>query len=286
MHNAEKKRMLARVGTVLAICGLAGACATPADRTASATRIAATAGLSRATFTTNTFRIVGFTRFSDPAAPASVYIEGDGFAWATRNRPSLDPTPTKAMGLRLAALDPSPNVIYLARPCQFVGHDPACRTAYWTGLRYAEEVVTSMNDALTQAMAPLPGQGIRLVGYSGGGAIATLLAERRVDVLSLRTVAGNLDIAAVNRHHRVSPMPESLNPIDAAARLAALPQIHFVGGKDSVVPPFIAQGFVAALGNDRCARIERIPMATHEDGWEDAWRTEVKMPPTCRLGNR
>ncbi len=271
----------ARLAYVLAICGLAAACASPADRTADAVRTAAAARLSRETLTTRTFRIVAFVRVADPAAPANVYIEGDGFAWATRHRPSLDPTPTKAMGLRLAALDPSPNVVYLARPCQFVGYDPACRVAYWTDLRYAEEVVASMNDALDQAMARLPGQGIRLVGYSGGGAIAALLAERRGDVLSLRTVAGNLDVAAVNRHHRVSAMPGSLNPIDAAARLAALPQIHFVGGADKVVPPFIAQGFVAALGSDRCARIVRVPTATHEDGWEEAWRAAMTMTPPC-----
>ncbi len=272
-----------RLGQAFAICSLAAACATaPADRTADAARIAAKAGLSRATFATGTFRIVGFTRLTDPSSPVSVYIEGDGFAWATRHRPSADPTPTRATGLRLAALDPSANLIYLARPCQFIGHDPACRVAYWTDRRYAEEVVASMNGALNQALTQVPGQDIRLVGYSGGGAIAALLAERRSDVMSLRTVAGNLDVAAVNRHHRVSAMPESLNPIDAAPRLASLPQIHFVGGADKVVPPFVAQGFVAALGNDRCARIVREPTATHEDGWEETWRTNVAISPSCR----
>ncbi|MBN2751842.1 MAG: alpha/beta hydrolase, partial [Rhodospirillaceae bacterium] len=146
----------------------------------------------------------------------------------------------------------------------------------------AEEVVASMNEALSQVMVRLPGRGVRLVGYSGGGAVAALLAERRTDVLSLRTVAGNLDIEAVNRHHRVSAMPDSLNPIDVAPRLASLPQIHFVGGKDRVVPPFVAHGFVAAMGIDCCVQIVLEPLATHDDGWEAAWQMDVKMPPSCR----
>lgn len=148
------------------------------------------------------------------------------------------------LSLRLAVLDPSPNVIYLARPCQFVGSDPACGVAYWTSWRYAEEVVSSMGEALDQAIAGLPGHGVHLVGYSGGGTIAALLAERRADVMSLRTIAGNLDVSTVNRHNRVSATPNSLNPIDNAASLTALPQIHWIGEDDNVVPPVVAQRFV------------------------------------------
>lgn len=275
---------LARLGLAFAICGLLAACATPADRTAAASRIAADAGFSAVSFTTRTFRIAGFTRISDPDTPPIVYIEGDGFAWISRNRPSGDPTPIRALGLRLAVLDPSPNVVYLARPCQFVRSDPACDVAYWTTRRYAEEVVASMGEALDQAIAGLPGHGIHLVGYSGGGAIAALLAERRADVMSLRTVAGNLDVSAVNRHNRVSATPDSLNPIDNALRLSALPQIHWVGEDDKVVPPVVAQRFVGAQGSPRCARIIRLPTATHEDRWEQAWRTHVATAmPLCAV---
>ena len=39
-------------------------------------------------------------------------------------------------------------------------------------------------------------KGIHLIGYSGGGAIAVLTASRREDVLSVRTIAANLDHSA------------------------------------------------------------------------------------------
>ena len=49
----------------------------------------------------------------------NIYIEGDGRAWLNKNRPSLDPTPKNSLALKLAEIDPAPNVIYLARPCQY-----------------------------------------------------------------------------------------------------------------------------------------------------------------------
>lgn len=58
-----------------------------------------------------------------------------------------------------------------------------------------------MNDALNHFVKQYPGVKHELIGYSGGGNIAAILAERRADVRSLRTVAGNLDVAYVNATH-------------------------------------------------------------------------------------
>ena len=49
-----------------------------------------------------------------------VYIEGDGLSWIDRFTPSSDPTPKNPLAFKLAKLDPNQNVIYLARPCQYV----------------------------------------------------------------------------------------------------------------------------------------------------------------------
>ena len=94
-----------------------------------------------------------------------------------------------------AVAGPAPNVAYLARPCQFMPMDrnPQCAVPYWTGKRYTPEVIASMNDAVDRLVARVPGQPVNLIGYSGGGAVAVLIAARRHDVATLRTVAGNLD---------------------------------------------------------------------------------------------
>jgi hypothetical protein len=250
-----------------------------AERNRHADALAAQAGLQRATLELDGFVLTSFQRITRADLPLHLYIEGDGFAWRSRSQPSDDPTPRRALGLALAAADPGPNVVYLARPCQFTS-GPRCTLAYWTGRRFAEEVVVAMDQAVSQYAARAPGQGIELIGYSGGGAIAVLLAARRDDVLSLRTVAGNLDQAEVNRLHKVTPMPESLNAIDVASQVAGIPQIHYSGSDDKVIPPGIAQRFVARAGG-ACARVVTLAGLSHEGDWASRWSALLATTPEC-----
>lgn len=227
------------------------------------------------------YTLTTYQRITAANAPVRVYIEGDGLAWITSTQPSADPTPTHAIGLSLAALDPSPNVVYLARPCQFsLLQSPQCTTADWTGKRFSEALVQVMDKALNVVMHGAPQQNIELVGYSGGAAMAVLLAARRSDVASLRTVAGNLDDEAVNRYHHVSAMPESLNPMAFATKIRDLPQRHFYGGRDTIIPAFIATSF-AQQQHGSCAHLTAVPEANHQDGWEANWIDLLKLPLEC-----
>lgn len=262
---------------------LAG-CAT-LDRDANADSIAAPAGMKRMVIKTDPFVLTTFARIRDPRQPVTIYIEGDGLAWLSRTEVSLDPTPREALGLQLAALDPSPNVVYLARPCQFTvrSKNPTCGVPYWTGKRFAPETVASMNQAIDQVSARAPGQKINLVGYSGGGAMAVLVAARRQDVASIRTVAGNLDHAEVNRIAKVSPLSGSLNAIDVARQVEKVPQIHYSGAADTVVPPAIAERFRMAAQSP-CVAVRAVPGASHETGWREYWGRVVNTPPVCGPG--
>jgi pimeloyl-ACP methyl ester carboxylesterase len=156
-----------------------------------------------------------------------------------------------------------------------------CDVRYWTGARFAPEVLVSMDEAMDAIAARAPGAGVDLIGYSGGGAIAVLLAARRSDVLSLRTVAGNLDSEYVNRLHDVSPMPASLNAIDAAALLGALPQMHFASDADHVVPVAVAGRFVDAVGTD-CARLRAVADGAHDGDWARIWPELLAVPVSCK----
>lgn len=226
------------------------------------------------------FVLRSYRRLSDASAPLRLYIEGDGHAWVTRTHPSADPTPLHPLALALAAGDPSPNVAYLARPCQYNRDtSPRCSTEYWTDRRFSPEVVEAMNAVIDRLTQGMNNPRIELVGYSGGAAIAALIAARRQDVHSLRTVAGNLDPAAVNRYHGVSATVGSLDPLATAAGLRALPQVHFIGGRDAVVPARVAEDFSAAIG--RCARVVTVAGATHEAGWLDRWVELLAQPMGC-----
>lgn len=263
------------------LIGLMAGCAT-LDRTAHADALAARAGLKRELIDTDGFVLTAYVRISRPGEPLDLYIEGDGLAWISRSEPSLDPTPREATGLAIAAADPASNVVYLARPCQFtpMAMNPRCGVPYWTGKRFAPEVVASMNAAVSRFAARVSTQRINLVGYSGGGALAVLIAARRTDVASIRTMAGNLDDEFVNRLHDVSSMPQSENAIDFASRVASIPQVHFSGADDTVVPPVVAQRFVAAAG-DRCAQARIVPDVTHDGGWSQQLPALLRVTPVC-----
>ncbi|MFY9477644.1 MAG: hypothetical protein WAQ08_08300 [Aquabacterium sp.] len=110
-----------------------------------------------------------------------------------------------------------------------------------------------------------------LVGYSGGGAVAALLAARRADVVALVTVAGNLDHQAWTSLHGIRPLDSSLNPIDQAGRLARLRQWHLVGEQDRVVPADLVRAFVARQGSGAQATVIVELGFGHACCWAQQW---------------
>ena len=169
----------------------------------------------------------------------SVYIEGDGAPWTTSTAPPRDPTPTQPMGLFLALREPRRPLLYVARPCQFLGADElkTCHYRHWTSERYAEAAVAAIDALITRSKQVVGARQLRLVGFSGGGVIAALIAARRDDVERLVTVAAPLDTTAWAQLHDLSPLSASLNPADFAAALVGRRQVHLLGEKDSIVPP-------------------------------------------------
>lgn len=202
-----------------------------------------------------------------------VYIEGDGFAWRTRTAPSDDPTPRVPKALALAAADPAADpVVYMGRPCQYVeGADRRlCVPTLWTSERYGERVVRALNAAVAQVMALTGAQTLSVFGYSGGGTLAALLVERRLDVRFWGTVAGNLDVDAWTAYHKVTPLTASLNPAERRRNAAAIPQVHVVGTADTVVPPRFARAWCSGETATPCDVME-VPGMTHGGAWERIW---------------
>ena len=200
----------------------------------------------------------------------TVYIEGDGFAWISSRKPSLNPTPINPVGLTLALNHSNANVAYLARPCQYVV-DSRCERKDWTSHRFAVEVIAASHQAINKLKQQLSATQLILVGYSGGGAVAALLAAKRDDVVKLITVAGNLNHKAWTDFHHISPLTGSLNPADSRKQLAKVQQTHFVGEDDTVIPPFLAYDFVAGLPAPSYAKVIVVPDQTHGCCWEFTW---------------
>lgn len=218
-------------------------------------------------------------RQTSPNKPLRVYLEGDGHAWATASQPSLDPSPHNLLVARLALDDSQPS-IYLARPCQFYAAE-SCRPALWTDRRYAPEVLHSLDQALDGLKTRYGNTDFELIGYSGGAALALLLAATRNDVVQVQTLAGNLSPRLWADLHNLSPLTGSLEPLDYRQRLAQLPQRHLVGLDDRVVSPLLVQHYHAALGDARCLSVIDFPRVSHDAGWEAAWRQWREWPLRC-----
>ncbi|HCF0862048.1 alpha/beta hydrolase [Pseudomonas aeruginosa] len=209
-----------------------------------------------------------------------VYLEGDGHAWATATQPSLDPSPHNLLVARLAVDDPTPNA-YLARPCQFV-IAPTCEPALWTDRRFSQEVVTSLSQALDQLKQRYGNREFELVGYSGGAALALLLAAQRDDVALVQTLAGNLSPRLWAEMKGLSPLGGSLDPLDYRDRLAAITQRHLVGNTDDVIPASLAMIYLARLCPCACGQLAISPATDHQQGWESNWKKWRDQPLNCK----
>ncbi len=213
-----------------------------------------------------------------------VFIEGDGNSWKKRDQVSDNPTPKNPLSLKLAMQDVAANVIYIARPCQYHFDKEKCKSRYWSNARYSEEVIQSTNEVLSQIKTRHPHAHFLLIGFSGGGNIAALLSARRKDVSGLITVAGNLDHDALNEYHHVSPMLNSLNAIHYAKELKNIPQRHYAGSKDKIVPAWLATKYKQEL-NSPCVSMEVIKGNTHHQGWEEQWPQFLKEALPCQQNN-
>jgi pimeloyl-ACP methyl ester carboxylesterase len=256
-------------GVALALT-LAGCSATRDQHLGDAEAIADAGHLAPQLLRSRSMTVLAFERAGPPGGLLTVYIEGDGRAWINPWQPSTDPTPTDPVALRLAASAPSRPLLYLARPCQFVTF-AGCAAPLWTSDRLSPEIVAVYQQLLDDALHRTGSAKLALIGYSGGGALAALLAERRHDVAWLVTVAGDLDLAAWTRLRKLAPLSGSLDPANDAAAIAELPQAHFAGENDEDVPPAVAESFLRRLGPGRAARLIVVPHFDHSCCWTTSW---------------
>lgn len=254
---------------ILGLMALAG-CSSRQDVAKS---IAVSGGLSETVVSTAAFDLFAYTRLTPGHPTLTVYLEGDGYAWISPTRISDDPTPRDPVALRMAVRDPSPSVAYLARPCQYVvgANRHGCSPVYWANGRFAPEVIAAEAAAIRTLMARAGATNVRLIGYSGGGAVALLLPRYGIMPERIITVSGVIATAAWVRLHDLSPLVGSLDPVDRPEAVATLPQVHFVGANDAVVPRAVADAYVGRIGARAAAGVIEVPGFTHECCWSEQW---------------
>jgi hypothetical protein len=248
------------------LLGLLG-CATPAQKF---TARAAQDGLLCEELKGQNFRHVVFSKVSqiDDSRALHLYLDGDGTPWAAPGQIALDPSARNALILELMRQDPE-SAVLLGRPCYYLASpDPACAPPLWTMARYSEPIVASLAIAANQIIARHPHAEVTLIGYSGGGVLATLLAPRLARVTGVLTVAANLDTARWAAYHHYSPLSGSLNPAEQAPLPSAIQQLHLYGAIDRNVPQALSARFLA---QQPTAQTNVLPGFDHRCCWAAQW---------------
>ncbi len=196
----------------------------------------------------------------------NLYIAGDGRPFLSDGSLASDPTVGFPLALELMRRDDGAR-FFLGRPCYHgTASSGSCHARYWTSHRYSEAVVVSM---VAAARGVLKGRPVRLIGHSGGGVLAVLMAQRLERVVGIITLAANLDLQAWTTHHGYTPLSGSVSPLDVLPELQHIPQMHVWGGQDEVVPASIGRGLEAVLPR---GSICVIPRYDHSCCWRTRWR--------------
>jgi pimeloyl-ACP methyl ester carboxylesterase len=120
--------------------------------------------------------------------------------------------------------------------------------------------------ALGHALDAGPRRPLVLVGYSGGGALALLIADRVAAVKAVVTLAANLDLAGWTELHGYEALTDSLDPL-SVRRLPTGCEIHIAAAHDSVVPPSLVRNAVAR----RPGALLWVESGDHACCWADRW---------------
>jgi dienelactone hydrolase len=261
---------------VLILTALLAACASlpsPEQRRATADALAQAQDWQARPIVAAPFTLMSYApSHRQDGAHLTVYIEGDGLSWISSDLPSRDPTPLQPLALRLALAQPSGNVAYLGRPCQYVDAEASgCAQRYWTESRFAPEVIKATELALDRIKQQFGARELTLVGYSGGAAVALLSAARRRDVTQVITVAGNLDHRAWTTYHRIQALDGSLDPVDAVEELRTVRQVHFAGERDRVIPLELIASYASHFADAGLVEVIRQPNFDHQCCWVQAW---------------
>jgi len=200
-----------------------------------------------------------------------IYIEGDGQPFFRNRHINLDPTPRKGLMLDLMALDPT-SARLVGRPCYHGLQARNCDDSkWWTSHRYSSDVVDSMSqaiDALNTSNKP-----VRLIGFSGGGALAMLIAPKLNGTNNeIITISANLDTSTWIRKHAYTPLIGSLNPIDFLGSVSSIKQTHLLGAQDKNIP---FETWKDKVAHPKTSTVTVYSAVNHGCCWENIWSNIV-----------
>ena len=232
--------------------------------------------LIREDITVNNLPLVIFRDAISSRSPViHFYLDGDGSPWIHGKRIAADPTSRSRLILALMAEDSAPKML-IGRPCYYITpskRPSGCTNSLWTSQRYSAVVVETMAELIEAQALRFAAQEVRLIGYSGGGTLAMLIANHLSDVDVVVTIAANLNVDAWVGHHQFTPLADSLNADNFPLLSQNIRQVHFVGGQDTNVPAEITRSVASRQHN---AQVIEIGDYSHGCCWPNDWASRLQ----------
>ncbi|MBO7332589.1 MAG: hypothetical protein J6U64_02865 [Alphaproteobacteria bacterium] len=216
------------------------------------------------TITTDNLRLAMWVKNPHPDKKLRIYIEGDASSRLFSNHGVV----SNPVAFKMAEKDSYPNTVYLSRPCYYIDQD-ICQEIIWKEGRFMPEIIEEMNKIIERLRKRYRPTEIELIGHDGGGTIALLLATRIKSMpVKVITFAGILNTELYALYREEVFHPESLNPANEVYMLSNIPQVHYIGGKDTVYPNSFSVEFIKKIPNPVSAQLKRVRGANHTN-WAD-----------------
>lgn len=196
-----------------------------------------------------------------------IYFGGDGIPFIRHQFKTANPTPIKGVTPKLMALDTTESV-YIARPCYYLTKMPQrCTSDIWTDGRYSETVVKALTNAVRLLLNRKTYKSVAIIGFSGGGTLATLVAEQVPQITKVITIAANLDTDLWTTLKGYTPLKNSINPTLLKQLRIDIARIHLAGLKDRSVSISVINSFIEKHGGE----LHTFPDFNHNCCWESVW---------------
>ena len=205
---------------------------------------------------TNDYVLASWQKITDNNLPIRIYVEGDGHAYTPNGYPTTDPTPKSYFLRNIAFNDTNANIVYLARPCQYIKSNNH-NNIDWTTGRFSQKIISNMAQAIKQIVED---KETVLIGYSGGALLCGLIINQysqEINVIKWITVAGLLNHTKWTTYFNYVPLKDSLD-LDTIPNIK---QTHYIGKKDKIIP---YQLTLELVDKTNCIIIED---ATHNSGF-------------------
>ena len=205
---------------------------------------------------TDDYVLATWQKIKDENSLVKIYVEGDGHAYNSKGYPTKDPTPKSHFLRDIAFNDTSENVVYLARPCQYIKSDEYDNVDWTTG-RYSYKILNNMAQAIKKIAGD---KNVILIGYSGGALLCGLIInhyQEELKIIRWITIAGLLNHTRWTKYFGYIPLKYSLD-LDT---IPNIPQTHYVGEKDTIIPCWLT---LQCVDERNCVVIEN---AAHDKGF-------------------